>query len=77
MVSAPVDTLPFTGSLPDHPPPEPVQAVALVVVQEMLDESPLSIVLGFAVMATVGAGALTDTVADCEAVPPVPVQVSV
>lgn len=77
MVSAPVDTLPFNGSLPDHPPPEPVQAVALVVFQVILDESPLSMVLGFAAMATVGAGVLTDTVADCEALPPVPVQVRV
>jgi hypothetical protein len=72
-----VDALPFTGSLPDHPPPEPVQAVALVVIQEMVDEAPLSMVLGFAVIATVGAGELTDTVADCEALPPEPVQVNV
>jgi hypothetical protein len=71
-----VDALPFTGSLPDHPPPAPVQAVALVVTQVMVDEAPLATVLGFAVIATVGAAALTDTVADCEALPPAPVQVN-
>jgi hypothetical protein len=32
-------------------------------------------VLGLALKATVGAGAVTETVADCVALPPVPVQV--
>jgi hypothetical protein len=34
-------------------------------------------VLGLAVSATAGAGCVTETVADCVALPPVPVQVSV
>ena len=34
-------------------------------------------VLGFAVIDTVGAGLPTDTVADCEALPPAPVHVRV
>jgi hypothetical protein len=76
-VSAPVDTLPFSGSPPDHPPPDPLHEVALVVTQVMVDALPLSIVLGVAVIVTVGAGALTETVADCEALPPGPVHVNV
>ncbi len=75
-VRSPVDTLPFTPSLPDQPP-DAVQEVALVVVQVRVDALPLSIVLGFAVIVMVGAGVLTDTVADCDALPPAPVQVSV
>jgi hypothetical protein len=38
---------------------------------------PESTVLGFALSVTVGAFEFTETVADCVAVPPVPVQVSV
>ena len=38
---------------------------------------PLMIELGLALKLTVGAGALTETVADCAALPPVPVQVRV
>jgi hypothetical protein len=38
---------------------------------------PFAIVLGFAVIFTVGAGVLTDTVADCDALPPEPAQVKV
>ncbi len=37
---------------------------------------PLVIVLGLAVKATVGAGGVTDTVLDCVALPPGPVQLS-
>lgn len=43
----------------------------------MVDDLPLAMVLGFAVIATVGAAELTDTVADCEALPPEPVHVNV
>jgi hypothetical protein len=62
--------------LPDHPP-EAVQAVALVDVHESVDAAPLFTVLGLAEKLTVGAGVLTETVVDCVALPPVPVQVSV
>lgn len=63
--------------MPDQAP-EAVQAVAFVDVQESVELEPLAMVLGAAVRVTVGAGfALTVTVADWAAVPPVPVQVSV
>jgi hypothetical protein len=39
--------------------------------------APLAIVLGLAVRLIVGAGCVTDTVADCAALPPVPLQASV
>jgi hypothetical protein len=58
-------------------PPEAVQAVALVDDQVNDDVEPLWTVAGFAVRVTVGAGVVTETVADCAAVPPVPLQVSV
>jgi len=38
---------------------------------------PLATVLGLAAKVTVGAGAVTDTVADCAALPPLPVQLRV
>ena len=58
-------------------PPEAVQAVALVDDQVSDDAAPLLIVVGLAAKVTVGAGEVTDTVADCAAVPPLPLQVSV
>jgi hypothetical protein len=58
-------------------PPEAVQAVALVEDQVSADVAPLLTVAGFAVRVTAGAGVVTDTVADCAALPPVPLQVSV
>jgi hypothetical protein len=57
-------------------PPEAVQEVALVDDQLNVEALPLATVLGLSVSVTVGAGAVTDTVADCVALPPVPVQVS-
>jgi hypothetical protein len=60
---------------PDQPP-EPVHAVALVEDQVKTALLPLATVLGLAAIATVGAGEVTDTVVDCVALPPVPVQVS-
>jgi hypothetical protein len=61
--------------LPDQPP-EAVQAVTLAEDQLSLDAPPLATVLGFALKLTVTEGcALTDTVADCAAVPPGPLQV--
>jgi hypothetical protein len=58
-------------------PPEAVQAVALVDDQVNADVAPLVTVAGFAVKVTAGAGVVTDTVADCAALPPLPLQVSV
>jgi hypothetical protein len=74
-VSAPPDCEPLIALLPDQPP-EAGQAVALVEDQLSVDALPLAMVLGLAVKLTVGAGAVTETVADCVALPPVPVQVS-
>jgi hypothetical protein len=74
-VSAPLDCEPLIALLPDQPP-EAVQEVALVDDQLNVDALPLATVLGLAVKLTVGAGAFTETVADCVALPPLPVQVS-
>jgi hypothetical protein len=75
-VSAPLDWEPLIALLPDHPP-EAVQAVALVDVQDRVDAAPLFTVLGVADKLTVGAGVLTETVVDWVALPPAPLQVSV
>ena len=75
-LSAPVDTEPLAGSLPDHAP-EAVQEVALVEDQVSVAALPLATVLGLALSVRVGAGEVTVTVADCAALPPVPVQVKV
>jgi hypothetical protein len=62
---------------PDHPPPAE-QAVALLDAHVMVEAAPLATVLGLAAKLTVTVGlALTETVADWEADPPSPVQVSV
>jgi hypothetical protein len=58
-------------------PPEAVQDVALFEDQVRVEVAPLATVLGLAVRVTAGAGVVTDTVADCDALPPVPLQVSV
>jgi hypothetical protein len=58
--------------------PEAVQEVALFEDQVRVDALPLLIVLGLALRLTVGEGfALTATVVDCAALPPLPVHVSV
>ena len=67
---------PLTGSLPDQAP-DAVQDVAFAADQVSVDALPLMTELGLALKLTVGAGAFTDTVADCAALPPVPVQVRV
>ena len=54
-----------------------VQEVALVDDQLSVALLPLATVLGLAVKLIVGAGVFTDTVVDCAALPPVPVQVNV
>jgi hypothetical protein len=74
-VSAPLDCEPLIPFVPDQPP-EAVQAVALVEDQLKVDALPLARVLGLAVKLTVGIGVVTEMVADCVALPPVPVQVS-
>jgi hypothetical protein len=63
-------------ALPPDQAPEAVQVVALLEDQVKTALPPLVIVLGLAARTTVGAGWVTDTVVDCVALPPVPVQVS-
>ncbi len=73
---APVDCEPLTALPPDQPP-EAVHDVAFVADQVRVALLPLVNELGFALRLMLGAGDLTDTVADCAAVPPLPVQVNV
>ncbi len=72
----PVDWLPLTALLPVQPW-EAVQEVAFVEDQVSVEAAPLVTVVGLAASETVGAGEVTDTVADWVALPPVPVQTSV
>ena len=72
---AAVDCEPLVALVPDQAP-EAVHEVALVAAQVNVEVPPLAIVLGLAVKVTVGRGDVTETVADCVALPPVPVQVS-
>lgn len=74
-VSVPVDCVPLVALLPDQDP-DAVQAVALVDDQFSVALLPLVIALGPTLRLKVGAAALIVTVALCEALPPVPVQVS-
>jgi hypothetical protein len=71
-----VDCEPLAVLVPDHAP-EAVHEVAFVDDQLNVDPLPLVTVLGPVVKFTIGAGAVTETVADCIALPPVPVQVKV
>jgi hypothetical protein len=75
-VRAPVACEPLTALVPDQAP-DAVQELALVEDQVKVALLPLATVLGLAAKVTVGAGAVTDTVADCAALPPLPVQLSV
>jgi hypothetical protein len=70
-----VDWEPLLALLPDQAP-DAAQEVALAADQLRVAPPPLATVLGLAVKLTVGAGAVTETVADCVALPPAPVQVS-
>jgi len=54
-----------------------VHAVALLEDQVTVEPPPLATLVGLALIETLGGVADTVTVADCDAVPPVPVQVSV
>ena len=69
MVSEPLSAL-----LPLQPP-DAVQAVAFVADHVSVELLPLATELGAALIKTVGAGELTETVADCVALPPGPVHV--
>jgi hypothetical protein len=75
-VRAAVVCEPAVASAPLQPP-EAVQAVAFVEDQVSADVAPLLTVAGFAVRVTAGAGVVTDTVADCAALPPLPLHVRV
>jgi len=62
--------------LPDHAP-DAEHAVALLLDQVSVELVPLVMVLGPALRLTEGAFGVTETVADWEADPPLPVQVNV
>jgi hypothetical protein len=68
-----VDCDPATAVVPVQPP-EAVQEVAWVADQIKVEPVPLATVLGLADKVIVGAGEVTDTVVDCWALPPLPVQ---
>jgi hypothetical protein len=71
-----VDCEPLAALLPNQPP-EATHEVAFAADQVSVELLPLMTELGFALRVTVGAGDFTDTVADCAALPPAPVQVNV
>lgn len=75
-MSAPVDREPLSASLPDQAPVA-VHAVAFADDHVSVALPPLAIALGPALKLTVGFGDLTETVVDCIALPPGPVQVNV
>ena len=70
--------MPFEPAVATEPdqPPEAVQAVALVDDQVKVELPPLATLVGLALKETLGGLADMVTVADCEAEPPAPVQVS-
>ena len=68
--------VPLTALVPDQAP-EAVHEVAFEELQVNVELLPLATVLGLAAKVTVGAGWVTDTVADCAELPPLPVQVRV
>jgi hypothetical protein len=74
LVSAPVDCVPLSDWAPDQAP-EATHEVAFVDDHVSIALLPLVTALGPALSVTVGAGGLTETVADCAALPPVPVHV--
>jgi hypothetical protein len=69
-----VDCEPPGIALAPDQAPEAMHDVALVAVQVSMELLPLATVLGLAAKLTVGAGVVTETVADCAALPPLPVQ---
>jgi hypothetical protein len=70
----PVDCVPLAGLLPDQAP-EAVHDVAFTAFHLRAELVPLAIVLGAALMLTVGAVDFTEIVANWVALPPGPVQV--
>jgi hypothetical protein len=74
-VNAAVPAEPAVACAPLHPP-EAVHEVAWVDDHASVDLAPLAIEAGAALKVTVGAALVTVMVADCEALPPLPVQVS-
>jgi len=78
VVSAAVFCVPLVASVPAQPP-EAVQDVALVELQESTDVPPLAIAEGAAFKLTVGTGGVDETVTVAVTgplVPPAPVQTS-
>ena len=75
-LSAAVTCDPAVASVPLQPPGA-LHAVAFVDDQVNVEVAPLFTVVGFAAKVTAGAGVLTETVADCAALPPAPLQVRV
>jgi hypothetical protein len=73
-VSAPVGCEPLIALLPAQPPAA-VHRVALALDQVSVAAPPEFTVLGDALKVTVG-GALTETMTDCEASPPGPLQIN-
>jgi len=69
-----VDCVPATGLAPDHAP-EAAHEVAFFADHVSVALLPLLMALGPTLNVTVGADALTETVTDCVALPPLPVQV--
>lgn len=74
--SAPVDQLPCVARAPLQPP-EAVHPLALSESQLRFEMPPTATVVGDAFSATVVVAEVTTTSADCEVLPPGPVQVSV
>ncbi len=71
-----MDCEPLVALVPDHAP-DATHDVALVADQLRVEALPLTTVLGAAARVTVGAAALTETLADWVALPPAPVHVNV
>ena len=76
-MSAPVDSEPPVAALAPDQAPDAIQDVAWVADQVSIEPLPLATVLGLAEKLTVGAGVVTETVADWAALPPLPVQLRV
>jgi len=74
LVSAPVDCVPETAWAPDQAP-EAAHEVAFFADHVRVALLPLFMALGPTLSETVGAADLTETVADCVALPPLLVHV--
>ena len=72
----PVDCEPLATLAPDQAPTAR-HLVEFVEVHAMDAALPFAIELGITLKLTVGAGAAAEIMADCEALPPAPVQVKV